>query len=248
MRRTRTKAAPRLPHAHEGYLEETRRPLNCLLFILPLLLIFQIGTAVYGTPLLAPRDIHKLLSFFGATAPYLPPLLIILVLMLEHLFHKHPWRTRPMVFAGMAAESVLWSLPILALSSLTSLFAQLPAQAGDPGSAELLLQRALLAVGAGIYEEFLFRLVIISLVLLIFVDVFQLKKKPVTLSAVAVSAMAFSLYHFSVDQLMNPLSLPGLVMLFYALAGAWLALLFVWRGYGIAVGAHICYNLIVALG
>ena len=41
-----------------GYMEKTHRPLNCLAFILPLLVAYEIGGLVLGHKLLA---IHHLL-------------------------------------------------------------------------------------------------------------------------------------------------------------------------------------------
>ena len=67
----------------DSYTWQTHRPLNCLVFVLPLLLFFHIGTAHYGTSLLAPRDLGRLLRYCGATAAYLPALLILAVLFLR---------------------------------------------------------------------------------------------------------------------------------------------------------------------
>ncbi len=47
------------------YAELTHRPMNCLAFILPGLVFFQIGTAWYGTELLAPMHLNRLLGLFG---------------------------------------------------------------------------------------------------------------------------------------------------------------------------------------
>ena len=78
MSKVHAKASPQ----RETYRWQTHRPLNCLAFILPMLLVFQLAAALYGTSLLAPRDLGRLLKHFGATAAYLPPLFIVLVLVL----------------------------------------------------------------------------------------------------------------------------------------------------------------------
>ena len=60
--------------------------------------------------------------------------------------------------------------------------------------------------------------------------------------AVAACSVLFALYHF-------PGAEPVIWsrFLFYALAGAYLAGVYVVRGFGLAAGAHIFYNMAVAL-
>ena len=225
----------------DNYSRQTLRPLNCLVFILPLLLFFQIGTAYYGTALFAPRDLHKLLRYFGATAAYLPVVLIVAVLLTQHLARRDPWQVRPKALAGMFAESMVWAAPLVAMNYLTGL---LPAAAAEPG-AENALRQILTSVGAGIYEEFIFRLIFISLIMLIFVDVFELRKDVVAVLTVIVSAVLFGLYHFSGAQLLGGQGFSWPRLLFFTTAGVYLGGLFVFRGFGVAVGAHAAYNIYV---
>ena len=229
----------------DTYRCHTLRALNSLLFILPMLLLFQVGTAVYGTSLLAPRDLHNLLKYFGATAPYLPAVMVILVLMLQHLLHKDPWTLQPKVLAGMFGESILWMVPLIALAHLSGRLVANQAASGPTG--EEYLHRVLQGLGAGIYEEFIFRLAMISLLLLVFVDLLGLKKEPSAGVAVIVSAIVFSLYHFSAVQVAAFPGWPWVEFVFRAVAGIYLGGLFVFRGYGIAVGAHAFYNLYVLI-
>jgi len=225
-----------------SYVSLTHRPLNALVFLLPGLVFFQIGTACYGTSLLAPRDLGRLLGFFGATAGYLPAMLIVAVLLIQHLFHKDRWSVQPTVLAGMACESLAWTIPLLALSRLTGL---LLSQSAAESAASNLLPQVLLAVGAGIYEEFMFRLMMISLGLLIFVDVFELPKSWVTGIAVLVSSCLFSLYHLGGNDLNGGGGFPLVDFVFRAAAGAYLAGIYIIRGFAITVGSHILFNLYV---
>lgn len=218
-----------------------------------MLLFFQVGTAVYGTSLLAPRHLHNLLKYFGATAAYLPAVMIILVLLAQHVFQKRPkapWKIQPKVLAGMFGESILWMIPLIGLTHLTG---RLAAQQASPPPAEgflshesqEFLRQLLLAVGAGIYEEFLFRLIFISLMVLVFVDIFRLRKDLLAVLAVIAGAVAFSLYHLAADQLVSMSTFPWPKFLFRAVAGIYLGMVFVYRGFGITVGAHAFYNIYV---
>jgi hypothetical protein len=224
----------------DSYRWQTHRPLNCLVFILPMLAFFQVGVFYHGTALAAPQDLGRILQFFGATARYLPSLLIFAVLVLQHVTHRDPLELQPRVLAGMAVESVLWAVPLIVLLQFTGQIAALAA--GEGGGEWTVWEKIHLAVGAGIYEEFLFRLMFISLMLLIFVDVFALPKDIVVGAAIILGSVAFSLYHFSLDEITGPDPFPWARFTFYAAAGLYLALLFVVRGFAIAVGAHILYN------
>ncbi len=226
----------------DSYGQQTHRPLVCLAFIAPMLLVFHAGTAYYGSSLLAPRDLGRLLKYFGATAAYLPALLIVTVLIVQHLARKDPWELSPGVLAGVTAESVLWTVPLVAMSLLAD---RLVPQAAAAGETSHLIQDVLVALGAGIYEEFIFRLLLISLAMFLFVDLLALPKEAVAVCAVIVSGCLFSLYHF----------LGGLpegdvawkLFVFRTLAGVYLGGLFVGRGLAIAVGAHAFFNLFAVL-
>jgi hypothetical protein len=237
----RSRATPP-PHAEERYVRQTQRPLSSLAFVLLPLLIYQLGTLYYGTDLLAPRDLAKLLRYFGATASYLPPLLILVELVLLHVLHRHPWKLRPVYLAGMLAESVAWTVPLFSLNYLTSRFLAAGAASQPRNAAQFLLR----ALGAGIYEEFIFRLMFISLLLLILVDLIGLRRDLAGVIAVALGAVLFSLYHLTGAELRGAAPFPWDDAIFRGLAGAYLGGLFVGRGFGIAVGTHAWWNLYAA--
>jgi hypothetical protein len=227
------------------YRYATHHPMNCLLFILPLLVFFQVGTAYYGTGLLAPQDLGRILKYFGATAPYLPAMLIVVVLLLQHISQRQSWHAEPKVFLGMFAESIIWMLPLVGLSFLSSRYPAWAVKLSPQN--EQFLQQILVGVGAGIYEEFLFRLVFITLVMLLLVDVFGLKKEPVAIAGVLAGAVLFSLYHFSGGQLDQYPSFPWREFVFRAFAGLYLGWVFVFRGFAVAVGAHAFYDIYVVI-
>lgn len=238
------------PKLSDTYRNDTLRPLNGLTFILPLLVIFQAGTAIYGTALLAPRDILRILRYFGASASYLPAVLIVIVLLMQHLAHKDPWKLQPKTLAGMFGESIGWAVPLMVLFHLTGrLLTEQALQATgnsddflSPAQSEFV-QGVLQAIGAGVYEEFIFRLMFISLGLLVLVDILRLKEQPCAIAALIVSAIVFSAYHLSWDQLSGGAQFPTKAFLFRGVAGVYLGGLYVFRGFGIAVGAHAFYNV-----
>jgi hypothetical protein len=140
----------------------------------------------------------------------------------------------------MYGEAVLWIVPLLALSFLVG---RLAAAGESPTDG---FTGVMVAVGAGIYEEFIFRLLLIELIVLMCVDVLALPKRSVGAAAVATSAVIFSLYHPDVwaDQTFFGSPLLWRPFLFRALAGAYLSGVYLLRGFGIGVGTHVGYNLV----
>jgi membrane protease YdiL (CAAX protease family) len=96
------------------------------------------------------------------------------------------------------------------------------------------------SIGAGIYEELVFRLMGIVLLYGLFVDMIGMGKITGSALAILLSSVAFAQAHF----------LPGTpfrwnLYLFFCLAGVYLAGVYIARGFGIAAGAHALYDVIV---
>jgi hypothetical protein len=233
----------------DSYFRQTRLPLNNLAVIVPLLAAFHLGSLRVAPDLLAPELIGTVLQFFGATAPILPPLLIVAALLAQQAVGRYPWTLQPRALAGIVAESILWTLPLIALWQLAGRVIAEPTAAAIaaqvPGAAPggTIFSNIVLAIGAGVYEEFLFRLVLISGTLAIFVDIFELKAQPVAVAAVLVSAVVFAGCHYGLSDLANPTRLPWGKAVFLAMAGLLWGGVYLFRGFGIAVGAHILWDL-----
>jgi len=222
----------------DSYRFHTRRPLNNLVFILPMLAAYHLGAIIYGTNLLAPHHLKGALEYFGATASFLPASVVILVLLVQHFARRDEWKLQSQALAGMLVESVAWMIPLIAMGLLMGRL-----QAATEVRPDVIGHDILEAFGAGIYEEFLFRLMFISLSLLIFVDIFSLREDVITIAAIILGALVFSLYHLSADQLSHGSQLPWAKIVSRTLAGIYLGTLFVHRGFGIAVGTHAFYNI-----
>lgn len=235
------------PQRRDSYWYLTHRPLQCLLFLLPLLVVFHLGEFFWQNDLLAPRDIYAVMRYFGVTMAYLPAAIVIGMLLIQHIFRHDPWEVRPLVLTGMLGESVLAVLPLFALGRIMGkMLMQAMAAQADPAAAGMT-QQLVTDVGAAVYEEFIFRMVMIGAILFIFVDVFNLDKDVMGTIAVLVSAAIFSLYHFPIDQLNGEMTFPWKEFTFRALAGAYLGVLYVVRGLGVAAGAHALFNVSITL-
>jgi hypothetical protein len=247
-----------IPVAIRGYWQRSQRPLSALIFLLPLILVYDLGVLRYATSESFTADIYArsllrgFFRWFGVTGFYLPGFIVIAVLLAWHLAKRDPIRFEPRLYGLMWAESLLLSLPLFVLA--VAMFRQpvtnwcLLAGGADAGGAdaaamELSPQAKLVfSIGAGIYEELLFRLIAIALIHLVLVDIMALPEKVGAAGAIGVSAVSFALYHFSPA---NPFE--WMKFFFYTTAGIYLAAVYVLRGFGIVAGTHALYDVLVVL-
>jgi hypothetical protein len=236
---------------HRGsYFAATRHPWPCLLFLLPLLVGYEAGVLWLGGA--QPEALRNGadtwlrwgLEAFGLPQLYCAPALIIVVFLLWSWLRA---LDRPddlmSVWTGMALESVFFALGLWGLSrQLGPLLDQLGFRM-SLGPQDRTLARLITFVGAGIYEEVLFRL-LLFFALRIF---FRLMAVPALASALL--TMGASALFFSAAHHIGPYgeALDGYVFLFRSVAGLYFALLYQLRGFGIAVGTHACYDVLVGV-
>ena len=238
-----------------GYWEISREPLEILAFLLPLLVTYELGLAWWlrsGHQLTANKAHGGLVDLFrmvgvraedlGLPLLSLPMVGLVLTLLTWHVMRHRPWRVDLGVVGGMAVESVVLCVPLLPLGMLVSRWgAGMSApDVGDGGT----LARVAMAAGAGIYEELVFRLALMSAIHMLLSDVGGWKGPGSWIASLAAAAVAFALYH--------PLQTAdgGFAtwrFLFLVAGGAWFGLLFHWRGFGVAAGTHAAYDLMALL-
>jgi len=237
------------PPAADGFLpsEDTywsisRRPLTSLVFALPLVLAYEGGVLLLGRG--SPRNgadvwLRTLLDHLGFGQYFLLPVLTVLGLLAWHHVEHDRWRFSPAVLVGMAGESVLWAAVLLGIARLQDRFWPLAA-----GAAEGVLARLVAFCGAGLYEEVLFRLLLLPAVAWCAA---RLGAGPLAAPfwGVIGSSLLFSWAHYvgPLGDVFDPYSFT-----FRFLAGVFFAILFELRGFGIAAGSHAAYDILVGLG
>jgi len=105
-------------------------------------------------------------------------------------------------------------------------------------------------IGAGIYEELIFRLVLICLLMILFNDLLRLSYSNSIVFSILVSAALFSAYHhidFFSWQLYPIGSFNWAEFSFRTVAGVYFAVVFAIRGFGITAGTHIFYDIFATL-
>jgi hypothetical protein len=237
-----------------SYLGATRHPWPCLLFVLPLLVAYEVFVLQLGGahPEFvrngADNWLRVGLAAGGVAYQWLPPVVLALAFV---LWSRLRWSDRPGdltgVLSGMALESVAFALGLWAMSRAmpqllahwgVTLATDAPSSPG-PGPARLVSY-----LGAGIYEEALFRLTLYS-GLCFALRFAGLPLLPAMLIAASASSALFSAAHH-----LGPYGQPysNYVFLFRLAAGLYFTGLYQFRGFGIAVGAHACYNVMISVG
>jgi len=239
-----------------SYLDSTGKPLYALLFLLPLIVIYEIG--VWSRIDIAHTKFVVTFTWLMGLAEGLgvdrslawafPGIVVVIMLLSWHLSSQYPWQVNLKWVGAMAIESVLWSLPLFAMAAVTS--SHLAGQGGGEfasGYSSNYMTNMITSIGAGIYEELIFRLVLIGLILIVMEDVFKIKFPFPGIVAVLVSAILFSVHHYFGLERGRICTLESFTLssfIFRALAGIYFALIFRYRGYGITAGSHIAYDMI----
>lgn len=228
----------------QRYFYVTQRPWPSLVFILPMLVLFEVFTYFRhgsGAPvpeLVAEYLIVSTARIFGATGFYLPGLLACVILIAWHVAARQPWKFDAWVLPGMLGESLIWTAPLF-------VFHRVLYQAILAGTTQARydwIDQVVRSLGAGIYEELVFRLIAITLMVIIFIDVLRMPRSFAAILIIVGSALLFAFQH---QRPLGQEEFEQTRFLFRTGAGLYLAGLFVFRGFGVAAGTHAFYNVIV---
>lgn len=257
-------------YAPNSYGDRTSRPVYALVFLLFFLAVFVFGTLLIQPEALRQslaepqirvaafiwiQDMMRYLGFSTRGALFASPLVIIVLLLALQMTSRASWRIHMIDLPLMGLESIGLSIPLLVLTMLLNRTAG-PAPAAIPAGAAPPVQDhyftdIVTGIGAGIFEELIFRLILICLLMLIFQDFIGLTRKTSVITAVLISSILFSIsHHFTYYQghfirTPDPFTIGKFVFRF--LAGVYFAVLYAVRGYGITAGTHAFYNILATL-
>jgi len=229
----------------EGYWFESRQPLASLVFIAPLLIAYEAGVLMLGPGEFrngADALMRGMLTRLGFGQYFLLPVLTVCLLLGWHYTTRRPWRLSRGLLWGMAGECMLLSVCLWLLAQLQGFLLRAPAAPIDLSIFQTI-GTAVGYIGAGIYEELLFRLILLSLTVWVLKRI-KVRPQSRIIAAVLLTSLLFAAAHY--------VGRYGDTLLWYTftfrfLAGVFFAILFVFRGFGIAAGAHAGYDILVGL-
>lgn len=244
----------------ESYFKATRAPRHSVLFALPLLALYellafllsqsQMSEVRNGADVLLKSVFVAVGGRYGLTAFSL--LLVGTGAVLVWRDRRVHGEIRPRLFLGMVAESVIYAALLGGIASaLTSLLLHgrlaLESAAASPASTMAglgLPSQLMISLGAGIYEELLFRVLLVSGLAALARWVFHWSTVAAGVFAALVGALIFSLFHY-VGPYGDEFSLGSFT--FRAVAGLLFSALYLLRGFGIAAWSHALYDVFLSV-
>lgn len=217
------------------------------MFVTPLWLLYELsayrinhgwqGHLRTGTDLLLKRG----LNYFGILEWHTVALPFLLLISYFGFQVKNivKIKIRPVHFAYMFLESLFYALFLgILVGSFTGFFLAPHINAINQSRVAALVVH----LGSGVYEEFFFRFLFISVAVLILRHVFHRD----TTFSYAVAALLGSLFFAFSHYLYifgEPLRLDTFLFRFFS--GLALSFLFIFRGYGISAYTHTLYNILL---
>lgn len=229
------------------YFSETNSLLYSYLISLPLLLLYEVLIFIAQPDsenvvrISVDVWIKTLFSYLGQDVLSIT-LILVALLGIIVLYRERAKLSslRTGYFGGMLIESTVYAflLSILIATAISSLLQMVQS---SPIQSLSLLQQLALSLGAGLYEELFFRVLLVSALLWIFKYFFN-KKGIAYGTAILLAALIFSLVHY-IGVMGDPFTFSS--FLFRFLFGLALNAIYVWRGFGVAAWTHAIYDLMV---
>ena len=224
------------------YASESRTLGNSALLTAPIVLGYEVGLLFLGER--GIRNAADALIDHGLTAFGSPVAIVVNLLVLAGFvtfaLTSAPRKATPIgLFVPVVLESALYACMLA--PALMSISRRMIAPQEPLGPLDGLV----LSLGAGFYEELVFRLGAIGGGFLLFKRVFGVTSGWAALCLIVVSAAAFSMFHH-VGPGAEPFTVSVALMRF--VAGLLLGALFVLRGFGVVCYTHVIYDLLCLSG
>lgn len=240
------------------YWQASRAPRYSLLFALPLLVIYQILTLVVatgpgGVDVRNGADVLLQSVFVWLAGAWGPRIFIFCLIgvgawLIAKDIRAHPGKLSPAVLGGMFVEAVLLSVVFgIVVSGLTVALLGAPPPPMALGLAQVRLGRGtmlMLSIGAGLYEELLFRVVLVGLFAWAGRRLLGWRPLFAGIAATVLGALIFSAFHY-----IGPFGDRWDVFsfVFRTIAGLFFSALYLTRGFGITAWTHALYDVLLLL-
>ncbi len=235
--------ASQIPSAggHAG----TYSPLAQMVALVPLLLFYELSILLMDLRGMAPLDsrTQDVLSKVGLSAYYLPGVLVLLALMGIHLYRRDPWKIDASQLWKLWGEALLLTVPLFIIYLLFTapVHKYIACQLSmlSEGGRRFDFANVVMGTGEAIFEEFVFRLLALPLLMLLLLKLFRLPVRMAEIIAICLSAAIFAAGHHIV-----PGAAPSHTdFLFRVAAGMYLAAMFLMRGFASVAIIHATYNV-----
>ena len=250
------KAAKEAPPV-ESYWRRTRRPVYSLAFVLPMILFYELAIIVVNRQVVAThgyavrnacdkfilRLMGGIFSTLGWREFFMSGVLVATCLVGWQVLSRRSWELKLGTLFGMLCESIL--LAVVVPVVVVNLVEPMLSATIENGSVSFfqsgMFARIVMSFGAGVYEEFIFRLLLIGLFALVVHGVTGTGWTVGALAGIVLSAILFGAAHH-LGELGEVFTWP--VFIFRVCSGVFFGLVFYFRGFGVAAGTHALYNVV----
>jgi membrane protease YdiL (CAAX protease family) len=211
-----------------------------LLVTLPLFIIYEIGIFyMFQANIAFSKNgadvlIEEFINMLGLNGYYAASSIFLTALFLILFSQRKNFKTFDIslkYIAVMIIESFLYAGILLAVLQNIYLF---------QGAIFSNFNNFILSIGAGLYEELIFRFLLLFVLSKSFIFIFKIKEFSSLVLSIVVSSVLFSMFHYIGLETFTPISF---TMRF--IAGIYLSLIYINRGFGIVALTHAFYDLFV---
>jgi hypothetical protein len=238
-----------------SYFNASRAHRYSVLFALPLLLGYEALAAALATPgkaeLRNGADAMLRAAFTAVAGPYgtlvfMAAIILLGVGLVARDLKQSRERLRGQVFIGMLAESVALAALFGIVIGITTakLLGSLHSLSISPIERTTWATRLMLSLGAGLYEELFFRVLLVGGLAAGARIILGFSKRLSGVLAAVAGALIFSAFHY-IGPYGDELHLQSFV--FRALSGLAFSGLFLLRGFGITAWTHALYDAFLLL-
>lgn len=237
-----------MKEAVETYFKDSRELSTSVILVFPLFVIYQLGLLATGgvrngvdfvTDALMALAGHNFWNYF------LINLVFLVIFGGAVLWMRKKGGFDPRLWPKVLAESGIYAFffggavfGIMRLLGLDMLLASGAGEVAALGPFDSLI----MSVGAGLYEEIVFRLLLMGGLFWVGARALKLPVWVAAVSAVLLSSLAFSGVHY-IGNMGDPFELGSFVFRF--IAGVVLAVIYYLRGFAVAAYTHAIYDIIV---
>lgn len=240
------------------YWQTSRAPRYSLLFALPLLIIYEILALLVppgpgGVDVRNGADVLLQAVFVWLAGAWGPRLFMLCLIgvgawLIAKDIRAHPGRMSAAVLGGMLVESLVLSLVFgIVVSGLTVALLGAPPPPLALRLAQMQLGRGtmlMLSIGAGLYEELLFRVVLVGLLAWGAQKLLGWRPLVAGIAATLLGALIFSAFHY-IGPFGDRLDVYSFV--FHTIAGLFFSALYLTRGFGVTAWTHALYDVFLLL-
>ena len=229
------------------YWREVKRPVYAIWVVLPMLAFYEIGLTALQAYHQLPRVrngadvlIQLLLGRLGIYGSFISLAVVVGTLVIWQACSRQSWHAKGTYCAGVLLEAVVYAFLLVGVS--------LGAHTMLASGADKVLSdwrvSLVFSFGAGVYEEYLFRLLLVPLAIWVLRHGLDASKPGAVIGAAVISGLLFSASHH-MGAFGHPFN--ALAFTFRAVAGIVFAFFFLARGFAVTSLTHALYDVGVTL-